>query len=154
MKLTVFERTVLANIFRMREKVENDPDWGTAAEVFERGYEGEYDEHMVKEEPLSDAACKEVGRIMFMFRALDAAGSKTKFSGFDGNDPTEGRCMDYVTHLWKVGAFPESNHGKNDGGNSHMPMLATYRRMLAAYEADRKNIKAVEDAWVHPDHRE
>ncbi len=154
MKLSVLERTVLANIFRMREKQENDPDWGVIAEVFERGYEAEYDQHMVDSDPLTETDCKKVSDILFMFRALNRHGSKRRFAGFDGNDRTEGRYIGYVRHLWKQKAFEESNHGKNDGGNSHMPMMPTYARMLAAYQADPKNIKAIEDAWVHPDHRE
>jgi uncharacterized protein YfbU (UPF0304 family) len=155
MKLTHFERTVLAHQCRQRQVMEpnNGDFWLLGAEAFERGYESEYQEYMVDKEPVNEADLNEVSEILFMFRVLNHAKSKEKFAGFDGNDPHEVKLLGYVRYLWKQDSFKESDHGGNDGGNSHMEMLPVYRRMLEAYKKDPKNIKAIEDAAIHPRNR-
>ncbi len=156
MKLSRFERTVLAHQCRVRHQMEGkkgDDFWLQGAEAFERGYEAEYGQYIVDEAVVSEADCDLVAEILTMYRALHRAGSKVKFDGFDANDHHEVKLLGYVRFLWKNGSFKESDHGDNDDGNSHMETLEVYRRMLVEYRKDPKNIKAIEDAQTHPDHR-
>ena len=109
MKLTQFERTVLAHQCRQRQVMEpnNGDFWLLGAEAFERGYESEYQEYMVDKEPVNEADLNEVSEILFMFRVLNHAKSKEKFAGFDGNDPHEVKLLGYVRYLWKQDSFKE-----------------------------------------------
>jgi uncharacterized protein YfbU (UPF0304 family) len=131
MKLTPVERTVLLNQFRILDKVDPKGGWKGAVKVFEYGFVAEYRQYIDTDEEISEAVSEECFDIMSMFRALDHAGSKVRFSGFDGNNETNHYA--FVRHLWETNRFTESKHDDNDGGNSHTPMLGRYRRMVEVW---------------------
>ncbi len=59
------------------------------------------------------------------------------FQGLDFNDSGEARLASYAKYLIDDGRWEElAEHfdAKHEHGNSHMPTLATYRRMLDAFE--------------------
>jgi uncharacterized protein len=61
-----------------------------------------------------------------------------RFHGFDHNDPYEYRLAGFAKHLIADGRWDRMAHhfdDEHEGGNSHMPMLNSYRRVLAAYKA-------------------
>lgn len=148
-KLDQFQRTVLANQYRILQKLEalqkGGPkgDWDLKLEALERGYEAEYP--LEKGDPVTDAECEEVTEVLRLYRALrqgfarlsdaDKKGideEKLKFEGWDLNDPVEGRFIGYVDHLAKLNQFKGSNNQENDEGNSHSENREWYRRMVKA----------------------
>jgi uncharacterized protein YfbU (UPF0304 family) len=150
MKLSSYERTVLVNQFRILQHLDKGSadHWKKAEDVFDNGYELEYGHYLIdrEDDSLTEEQCREVLDIMDVFRTLANAKSEVKFDGFDGNHPYEGKLLGYLHFLWKTERYAESNHGDNDGGNSHGEMLPVYRRMVAAWKRDRKDIKAIEAA--------
>jgi uncharacterized protein len=148
MKLDQYQRTVLANQYRILEKLDPDGGWGRRLKVVEGGFELQYD--FEDSNVLTEEDCGEVGDILNLFRVLrysyrdlpDAEKKgieprELKFSGFDGNDPKEGRYLAYTRFLWDDGQFTESKDDGSDGGNSHSPMLEVYRRMVAAHQGSK-----------------
>jgi len=144
MKLDQYQRTVLANQYRILEKLDPDGGWDQKREVIESGYEGEYD--LGDSETLSAEEGNEVGDILTVFRVLKYSyrdlstdekdgidPADVRFAGFDANDRKECKYLGYTRFLWKTGRFTESRDDDHDGGNSHMEMLGSYRRMVAAY---------------------
>jgi uncharacterized protein YfbU (UPF0304 family) len=96
------------------------------------------------------------------------------FGGFDLNDLFEGRLLGYTRYLLVTDRWTDlALHfdDKHERGNSHMPTVPTYRRMLEVYKPllqaktnDRgfgpkqylfnaDELAAVAQAAVHPDHR-
>ena len=132
MKLSRFERTVLLNQFRILDRLAPG-EWKEAVEVFERGYQYDYDEHMAPKGEISEEASSEALDIMLMFRALETAGSSLHFEGFDGNHEID-HCA-YARRLLKGENFADMSANVIDGGNTHSPRLARYRRMLVAFKA-------------------
>jgi uncharacterized protein YfbU (UPF0304 family) len=143
-KLDLFQRTVLANQYRILQLLDPNGGWDEHLEAVERGFEADYP--LEEYEPLDEKQCREVADILSMYRALKVAYKELdpadqtgidegdlKFVGFDGNERIEGRYMSYTKYLWKIGQFTESRDDGHDGANSHLPMLETYRRMMAAY---------------------
>lgn len=121
------------------------------AQALEEGWTKEYDMEFYAMEPeLSRRECGLVMDIFDMFRILqasiervgdqlsDAEVRSLTFRGFDLNDEFESRLLGYARWLvsdgdrWQEQA--EAFSAKNDRGNSHMPCLAVYQRMLEAYE--------------------
>jgi uncharacterized protein len=121
------------------------------AQSLEEGWTKEYDMEFYAMEPeLSRRDCGLVMDLLDMFRILkssveQASGNLSDddvrtltFHGFDLSDDFEGRLLGYACWLvsegdrWQEQADVFSD--QNDGGNSHMPLLATYRRMLEVYE--------------------
>jgi uncharacterized protein YfbU (UPF0304 family) len=121
------------------------------AQALEEGWTMEYDMEFYAMEPeLSRRDCGLVMDLLDMFRILkysveQVAGQlpddevrTLTFHGFDLNDDFESRLLGYARWLvsdgdrWQEQAEVFSD--QNDRGNSHMPRLATYRRMLEAYE--------------------
>src|SRR5437016_2554123 len=124
MKLSRFERWMLANQYRILEKI--DPDeaqhYAEARQAFENGYELHYEwlAEGIFDDPhiMSEFECREVIDILSMFSALhhsfealpDKSGidkARIKFLGFSGNDET--KQMGYANYFCKRqgGAFPE-----------------------------------------------
>jgi uncharacterized protein YfbU (UPF0304 family) len=61
-----------------------------------------------------------------------------RFRGFDHNDSQELRLAGFAKHLIDDGRWSSMAHHfdeEHEGGNSHMPTLSFYRRVLAAYKA-------------------
>src|SRR4051812_36928485 len=102
MKLSVVERTMLANQYRIREKLEEDETFGRFADILEAGYESLYPKIFEWiHEPTAEEIGAETQDIFDMYRALSAAYKDGKvpptaayhpqFDGFDGNhDPNFG----------------------------------------------------------------
>lgn len=151
MKLTRYERWLLANQYRILEKL--DPgqadSYRAAQEVLESGYEAEYSglcPHIYDDrDTLSADQCSEVIDILQMHRALhdsygslqDKAGIKendTRFWGFDGNNETT--YMAYAKFF--CDGDPSSPRytelDRSHRFNSHMPTLWRYRPMLRAWQ--------------------
>lgn len=156
------------------------------AEVLEEGWTKEYDMEFYAMEPeLTRRDCGLVMDLLDMFRVLkysveDVADQLSDdevrtltFRGFDLNDEFESRLLAYARWLvsdgerWQEQADVFSE--KNDRGNSHMPWLGRYQRMLEVYEpiwqavvrrgGRRRNLltadelRQVATAAVHPSNR-
>jgi uncharacterized protein YfbU (UPF0304 family) len=94
---------------------------------------------------------------------------RLQYMGFDHNDPLEAKMAGYVLFLVDHDRWEEQRdfvHGRT-GGNSHMPVLDMYLRMLAEYRRitagrrlpgsrgllNAEELRAVADAAVHPANR-
>lgn len=121
------------------------------AEALERGWTAEYDMEFYAMEPeLSRRDCGLVMDLFDMFRVLKYSAAKARdqlsdfevdvltFRGFDLNDHFESRLLVYARWLISDGdRWQEQSEvfsEKSDRGNSHMPCLPAYRRMLEVYE--------------------
>lgn len=156
------------------------------AEALEEGWTKEYDMEFYAMEPeLTRRDCGLVMDLLDMFRVLkysveDVADQLSEdevrtltFRGFDLSDDFESRLRGYARWLvsdgerWQEQAEVFSE--KNDRGNSHMPWLGMYQRMLEVYEpiwhavvrrgGRRRNLLTVDElrqvaaAAVHPSNR-
>lgn len=155
------------------------------AQALEAGWTAEYDmEYYVMEPELSRRDCGLVMDIFGMFRMLKYSIGKVgdqlndtdlamlTFHGFDLNDEFESRLLQYARWLisdgerWQEQA--EVFAAEHDRGNSHMPTLGAYQRMLAAYEPIWRRIvhrhgranhlsldelQEIAAAGIHPSHR-
>lgn len=158
--------------------------------VLEHGFTGEYSdafEALYDELPLDE--CRLVWDILDMFRVIEAsvreigldrvrqlddhAEGALRFRGFDFNDSREGRLADYAEHLVRNGRWEEmaiyfdSDHER---GNSHLPMLGSYMRMLDVFQPmwremihgagrgrhllGEDELRQIVQAWYHPERRE
>lgn len=121
------------------------------AQALEEGWTKEYDMEFYAMEPeLSRRDCGLVMDLLDMFRILKYSIEQLpsqlsedevltlSFRGFDLNDEFESRLLGYARWLvadgdrWQEQA--EAFSDRNDRGNSHMPCLGMYQRMLEAYE--------------------
>lgn len=154
--------------------------------VLERGYTAEYGtEFAGVYAELSARDCTRVMDILDMYRMLDhslrelrSAGveidpelaENLRYDGLDFNDELEGRMADYVKYLLSHGKWEEraADIARADNGNSHLPMLATYVRMLNVYRQIMdsrppmarwrdplalKDLQSIVDAQTHPANR-
>jgi hypothetical protein len=157
--LTLVERSILVMQHEIlaqlhaddRDEVENHL---RMADVLTRGFTGEYDSVFSSiDSEISRRDCVLVWDVLDMFRVLTASlsrldddekaavGEKPEhalaFRGLDFNDSREARLARYAKFLVGDGRWEElaeafdANH---EGGNSHMPLLATYQRMLDTFE--------------------
>lgn len=182
-------------LYRILSSVETDESsaehYWRLAEVFERGYAGEYAEAFTAiEDELTLSDCRLVWDILDMFTVLKAsverlgttavaslderASAALTFRGFDMNDRREGAMLGYARHLlasgrWEV--LAEFFDDRHERGNSHMPTLDTYRRMLDVFlpvqhrmvsgdlrgrdrfDLTRPELTEIIHAWHHPDRR-
>lgn len=113
--------------------------------IVANGWEYEYSQFLNPiYEGLTAEECREVIHILDMFWALQRADAEAlkgiesswlKFAGFDGNDSKEASYAGYaeflVEHEKKFAGVTAERH---DPFNSHMPVLAVYRRMLSVWE--------------------
>lgn len=146
--------SLLHRIVQMLESDEFEADYhGSMIDVLRHGYTGEYGEEFISiSDELSLSDCKLVWDILDMFRMIKAsvdhlgiekiralderAEHALTFRGFDLNDSLEGRMLGYAVHLiehdrWQ--GLAEHFDDLHEGGNSHAPMLETYKRMLDVY---------------------
>lgn len=156
------------------------------AQALEAGWAREYDmEFYAMEAELSRRDCGLVMDIFDMFRVLkysaDEAGDQLtddeaswlKFRGYDLNDRFESRLLEYARWIvsdgdrWQEQADVFSD--RHDRGNSHMPMLSLYKRLLETYEPIWRGVvhrggrhrslltadelKQIAAAAIHPSHR-
>jgi uncharacterized protein YfbU (UPF0304 family) len=136
-KLTSYERTTLLNQFRILDKLYKG-EYREAVDVFERGFEGEYQTYLATEVAATAEEGDEVREILRMFTQLRTAGSSLRFEGFDGNH--EIGHFSHLKHLWRIGSFEDLREDATEGGNAHWPMLATYRRMLGAWSGNESSL--------------
>lgn len=191
--LTLAERSVLTSQHKILAALNaTDEDCERkqhlkVVEVLTNGFTGEYDSVFAGFDPeISRRECRLVWDLLDMFRVLRFSLERLdeeeiaeigeyvelalSFKGFDGNDAVEARLMRYARFLVDDGRWDEqAKVFEKDRGNSHSPMLGSYRRMLAAFETiwDRKTrdhsksfddrlhldveeLKVVYAAWPHP----
>jgi uncharacterized protein YfbU (UPF0304 family) len=195
--LTLMERRTLALQHDILAQVRADDKDEVAyhrkrAEVLSQGFTGEYETEFLSIEPeLSLQECSLVWRLLDMFRhlknglerlspedraTLDDTGQHAllalTFRGFDFNDAREARLASYAEYLiddkrWEELAVHFDD--QHERGNSHMPYLVTYQRMLNAftprwekrtsnsslgfpdrYILDLNDLQAVCAAWAAP----
>lgn len=144
-------------LYRILASVEHDESstehYGRLADVFERGYAGEYAEAFIAiEDELTLSDCKLVWDILDMFTvlkvsmetlgstavaSLDEHAAALTFRGFDANDRREGAMLAYAHHLLESGRWEnlaEFFDDRHERGNSHMPTLDAYGRMLKVFQ--------------------
>ncbi|MBD8104734.1 YfbU family protein [Plantibacter sp. CFBP 8775] len=173
--LSAFERRQLALTHRILailnggvEEFATDADEELArAHVLEEGYTAEYSREFAGIYPeLSRAESKLVMDILDMFSLIkaglrapenqpvdDEVAARLRFRGFDRNDPRESRLLDYARYLIADGRWVELADvfsSENDNGNSHMPFLDAFQRMLRAFVPIRESLRSGrgERAWV------
>lgn len=195
--MRIVDRQVLSLLHRILGRVlsedANDVDGDLEyqlmrAKILEEGYAGEYwYETAGFRTELSKRDCSRVSDILQMFRIttysisdLEKEGTpvaeelahQLEFRGFDHNDALEGHMASYVEFLMRDGerwTELQPQLERNDGGNSHMPMLDTYVRMLSEfrrimdsrergagrldYLLSLEELERIADARVHPSHR-
>lgn len=126
----------------MAESDYETSDYERRAEVFQRGYEYDYQAALgTLGDPMPERESNEVHRILQMFCVIamstrdpadlseDAVRMLTS-DGFDGNE--ESAQYAYVQHYVETGRYSELRGGPL---NSHMPMLGRYRRMLSVFDS-------------------
>ncbi|MCC2314102.1 YfbU family protein [Cellulomonas xiejunii] len=195
--MRVVDRQVLSLLHRILGRVlpedANDVDGDLEyqlmrATILEEGYTGEYwYETSGFNTELSNRDCGRVSDILQMFRIITFSidhfskegtpvgpelARSLQFRGFDHNDPLEGHMARYVKFLMRDdGTWTElrPHLARHDNGNSHMPMLDTYMRMLTEYRRimdgrergysrldyllSRDELQRLSDAQTHPSHR-
>ena len=144
LSLTPFERTVLANQFKMlaaldpRERDEHT----AAAEVFEQGFTHFYRDHApaFAAPEVSAQKIEDILELLLMFRCINNAlgrgvditgiePDRLRFIGFDGNNETTEQSLARYMGVLK-GWYSES---LIPGLNSHGPTLDRYARQLHAW---------------------
>jgi hypothetical protein len=156
--MNMIQRRTLALIHEVLASLKTD-EHGVAyhrrrVRVLEEGFTAEYGEEFIAIGPeLAPSECNLVWDILDMFSVLETsvarlsaddlaelgehAGRLLSFRGFDGNDARETRLLTYTQYLidndkWKNLADHLSE--AQDLGNAHMPLLATYQRMLRVFQ--------------------
>lgn len=156
-------------------------------EVLNSGYTGEYYRTFQMIEPeMTDRECRLVWDILDMFRTVESSvaaltdeerasiGEHSEyalaFRGFDFNDAQESRLASYAHFLIKDDRWTELADrfdDKHERGNSHSPMLASYRRMVSVwrplwdakvksfggpkdYRFTVEELRQILDAWPYP----
>jgi uncharacterized protein YfbU (UPF0304 family) len=191
--LTTIKRHELALMHRVAERLYAgdasgmDEYHARAAEVFENGYVIEYSDIL---EPIdAELSRREAELVMdilemcfrleWSFKQLSPAQRKAlgkraeravQFFGFDLNSRFESRLLRYARHCIEQDHWRELAvyfDDKHEGGNSHMPSIEIYERMLAEfrpiwhrklremgdYKLTAEAVKQVIDAKVHPENR-
>jgi len=143
-KLTIVERQILANQYRILAKLENDEYYERNADILVRGYTGKYHEVFnVHSEEIPIEICEETSEILNMYRRITNTIAtltpeqkeqldleKLKFEGFDANNDSHyhyGTFMIEKMNLWQ--------EHKDMYFNSHSVFpLQKYRKMLAYHQ--------------------
>ncbi|HEY1831360.1 MAG TPA: YfbU family protein [Acidimicrobiales bacterium] len=172
--LTLVERNILVLqheiLAQLREddhdEVENHL---RIVKVLTEGFTGEYDSVFSSIDPeVPRRDCVLIWDLLNMFQVLKSSLSRLDdddkaaigehaehalaFRGFDFNDSREARLARYAKFVTGDGRWDElaeSFDTNHESGNSHMPLLATYQRMLDAFEPIWK--KKVSDYSMGPD---
>ena len=139
--LSIVERQILANQFRILERIEDDKDYyRTKAEILENGFTGRYSEiFLLNNEEMPFEICRETSEILTMYRRINNSIAtlseqekeemdldKIKFEGFDGNDDWHYHYMEYMVenlNLWK------EHKGNYLNSHSSFP-IEKYRKLL------------------------
>jgi uncharacterized protein YfbU (UPF0304 family) len=157
MTLSKKDRLLLINQYKILAALDKSEEshYLELIEILERGYSIFYS--MIDEwvsEDMPEGEGRFVLEILDLYRAIEDVKRSSKdsrvightygvFPGFDGNNESEylGLCRFLIE---KQGKFQEQMQylQKNDGMNSHMPMVKKYRRML-----DEKLTISSPDSW-------
>jgi uncharacterized protein len=194
--MRVIDRQVLSLLHRILGRVlpedANDVDGDIEyqlmrAKILEEGFAGEYWYEMAGfRTELSARDCLRVSDILQMFRILtfsienlakegtpvDEIAERLEFRGFDHNNALESHMAAYVEFQMRDDdrwSELKPQIERHDDGNSHMPVLDMYMRMLAEYRRimdsrDRgfgrssylltvDEIEAIAQAQIHPSNR-
>lgn len=146
MELTLQERLMLSNQFKILAILyPDDADhYQLNQKIVEQGYKLHYKD-LVEwfNDEMPEGESRAVVDILNMYRAItgsykslkDKAGlpdTYLEFPGFDGNSEAE-----YLTYaqffMEDMDRFEELQTGRNQGFNSHMPMMDKYYRMLVVW---------------------
>lgn len=149
MDLSVVERLLIANQFRILEKLYPDEAdyYSSNRKVLERGYKLHYGEIFESfYEEMSERECKEVIDILDMYRAItfsyrdlsdkdEIREEEIRFYGFDGNN--EIRQYLYAKFfILELDRFNELTYGqKNPELNSHSQRIDKYKKMLIVWNS-------------------
>lgn len=157
MELLKKDRLLLINQYKILAALDKSEEshYLELIEILERGYSIFYS---MIDEWVSEDMPEEEGRfvleVLDLYRAIEDVKRSSKdirivshthgvFPGFDGNNESEylGFCRFIIE---KQGKFQEQTQylQKNDGMNSHMPMVEKYRRML-----EEKRAISSPDSW-------
>lgn len=158
--LRTIDRQMLSLLHRILARVlpdgSNDVDGDLEyqlkrAAILEEGFAGEYWLEVAGfRTELSKRDCGRVSDILQMFRIVtfsidhlakngttvnEELAFRLEFEGFDYNVALEGHMASYVEYLTQGDRWSELKPQieRNDGGNSHAPLLDVYMRMLAEY---------------------
>ena len=162
MKLDKKERLILANQFKMLEKLypEEANDYSNHRKALEGGFSLHY-AWMVEwfSDEMSEDECREVLDILSMYRAItfsyrdindksDIDSLLVKFQGFDGNE--EPRQYSYASYFINdLKRFDELTYGLEFPElNSHSPILDCYRAMLVFWKNNGKPNKMNKDILI------
>lgn len=157
--LSALERRQLAMQHEILAFLTAEDDWETAyhrqmVEVMNSGFTSEYYKTFQMIQPeMTARECNLVHDILEMFTTVersvaeltneeraplgDRSHHALRFRGFDFNNSQEGRLASYAHHVIKDGRWTDMADrfdDKHESGNSHMPMLATYQRMLSVWK--------------------
>lgn len=155
--MVLIHRSILAAQGDLTEEYYDASDEMKSIEVLQNGFISEYtgQEFPGIFEPMPQSEGEMVWDILDMFRILkysvknlgadgwEALGLHRaehygSFQGFDGNDARESRMLSYLEYLIKDDRWAEQKEfvlgGTGDRGNSHAPMLSTYRKMLREFK--------------------
>ena len=140
-KLTIIERQILANQFKILANLEEDSEYyETKVEILERGFTGEYHEVFnVHSDEVDYETCRETSEILNMYRRINNAIAeltdeekaemdleRIAFQGFDANNNSHYHYMSFMVE--KLNKWQEHN-GNYLNSHSEIPLMK-YRKML------------------------
>ncbi|MGH2666997.1 YfbU family protein [Flavobacterium sp.] len=168
--LSVVERQILANQFRILSKIGNDAqNYETKIEILENGYTEQYYEVFdLNTEEIPLEICEETTQILLMYRRIEDTIQtltdkekkefdleKIKFEGFDSKKDPHYHYMLFM--IDNMNMWPEY---KGLYVNSHCEyQLSKYRRMLEyqtflldndQYDLNKENLEHLIDVVVNP----
>lgn len=155
--LVLMHRSILAARGDLADEYYDASDEMKSIEVLQNGFISEYagQEFPGIFDPMPQSEGEMVWDILDMFRilkfsvknlgsdgwqqlGLHDAERYGSFQGFDGNDARESRMLSYLEYLIKDDRWGEQKEfvlGRTgEQGNSHAPMLSTYRKMLREFK--------------------
>lgn len=155
--MVLMHRNILAAQGDLTDEYYEASDEMKSIEVLQNGFISEYagKEFPGIFEPMPQSDGEMVWDILDMFRilkfsvknlgsdgwqqlGLHHAERYGSFQGFDGNEARESRMLSYLEYLIKDDRWGEQKEfvlGRTgDRGNSHTPMLSTYRKMLREFK--------------------
>lgn len=139
--LSIVERQILANQFKILSKIGNDgEDYETKIEILENGYTEQYYEIFeVDTEEIPIEICEETSQILNMYRRINNAIEKMteeekkacdldiiKFEGFDANNDPHYQYMTFMVERMKLW---REYKGEYINSHSSFPLLK-YQKML------------------------
>jgi len=157
--LSALERRQLAMQHEILANLTAEDEWESAyhrqmVEVLNYGFTSEYFKTFQMIQPeMTARECNLVHDILEMFTTVERSVAELtdeerasvgdhsdytlRFRGFDFNNSQEGRLASYAHHVIKDGRWidiADRFDDKHERGNSHMPTLAAYQRMLSVWK--------------------